>query len=78
MSGMRPENPWRGPTFGGQQPEWCMRRRLTSFRVECPECGAIGRGFVVGPQTRDVRCSYCNFRFDPAGRCPPTSGKDKR
>lgn len=78
MGGMRPDNPWRGSGFGEAQPDWGMRRRLTGFRVECPECGRIARGFVVGPQTRDVRCSWCNFRFDPAGHVPPSRGKNKR
>ncbi len=74
---MRSDNPWRGPGAYEEVPRWRMERARAPYRVECPECGAHGRPYYVGPQSRDVRCDRCNFRFDPAGHCLPTTGKDK-
>lgn len=67
-------NPWHF-SKRADPPEWVMQRRLAPFRVECPHCGEVARPFWVGPDQRDVRCTWCNGRFNPKGHVPPTIEK---
>lgn len=74
MSGK--DDPWSAGW--ADSPDWLMRRHHELFRTLCPACGYVGRPYKVGPDTRDVRCAACNLRFDPAGRVPATTGRNKR
>lgn len=71
------ENPWWGYDRSNP-PDWAMRRRLAMFRVECPECLRTGRPYYVGGSSPDVRCAYCNARFDRRGHTVPVGGRGAR
>ncbi len=63
----KPENPWL-PREPYDPPDWKFQRRQALFHVRCPECGKAERPWYVGGDSLDVRCYWCNARFNPEGK----------
>lgn len=55
----------RGPYWHVEQ----TGRAMTPYRVRCPYCDHVGRGWWVGGDTfGEVRCGACDRRFRSDGR----------
>lgn len=52
---------------------------MTPYRLRCPYCDHVGRGWWVGGDTfGEVRCGACDRRFRSDGRAvASTPAKDK-